>query len=274
MLHLCLSSKLFIMKKLPFLIVILISLQTYGQGKKALENIIDSRNEEITIQKAEIEKLSSENKDLKQSLIKSEESLQDYKDKYNNLVKENDKRDELEKKALEKKELKVDTVNIVQSNVEYIDLIIKHDEFRKLTYYQDKIGDDFQYDYDVNTPNTKLSLYFSILDNTSKAVNLRLIIGFEDDNWLFLENITFLIDDKQYIVTGDFEKDNDRNVYEWIDKKVDVNLNNLIKAIIKGQTIKVRFTGNQYYKDGAFSQKQIDGVKNIYKLYFDKGGKL
>jgi len=151
---------------------------------------------------------------------------------------------------------------------------ISKDDFKQRTFYEDIRGNKYHYDLEnISDPDLKLNLYFSIPFNSTKAESLRFTIGYEDDDWLFIKKATFLIDGKQYEVYGDFERDSGNgNVYEWIDKEVTGNILVLLKAIMSGNTIKVRFTGGQYYSDVSVNEEQKAALKNIYNLYKQKGG--
>jgi len=151
---------------------------------------------------------------------------------------------------------------------------ISKDDFKQRTFYEDIRGNKYHYDLEnILDPDLKLNLYFSVPFNSVKAESLRLTIGYEDNDWLFIKKATFLIDGKQYEVYGDFERDSGGgNVYEWIDKEVTGNILVLIKAIMSGNVVKVRFTGGQYYSDVSVNQEQKAALKNIYNLYKQKGG--
>jgi hypothetical protein len=304
------------MKNLLFIITFLFSISIYGQGKKALRNILESRNQqikslesdkkqldiknyqlqtEIKTLKSEIKTLTTEKElianDLKECkdgpAIRLKEAIDFENNKeyqsafyvYQDIIKSYP----TSKEAVTSKKKIEEITKILEKEKKEgekasndLNLIKDYDEFRKRTYYKDKRGKGFQSDHykNVNTPDVKLNLYFSIRDNSSTAEGLRFVIGFSDDDWLFLENVTFLIDGKKYIVTGKFERDNDSDIYEWLDKSVDNNINNLLKAIIKASDIKVRYNGKQYYKDAIINTNQVDAIKNIYEAYFEKGGKL
>jgi hypothetical protein len=158
-----------------------------------------------------------------------------------------------------------------QKNIE-----TSHDEFKGRTFYEDKRGKKYHVDLDnILDPDTKVNLYFSIPDNDNRAEALHFEVGYKDDDWLFVRKVTFLIDGKKYTIEGDFKRDHAYgDVYEWYSTPVNSHIHNVIKALMNGDDIKVRYTGKQYYDDGIINEEQQQALKNIYNLYFEKGGRL
>lgn len=305
------------MKKIVIIYLFFVSLQTFGQSKKELNESIEKfkseqnslkvqlskLEEEIKSLKSENTKLESENTKLNSENAKIENELNKCVNGSINLLKKagDFRRDEKYEDAVKIYEEIIQSYSTsneaiaAEQNIKEIskilgekekeelkkaskkNLSIKHDEFKELTFYEDVRANKYHYgDIDhVSDPKTKLSLYFSVPDNSKKAEALRFKIGFSDDDWLFVENVTFLVDSKQYEVTEDFQRDNSGGaVYEWIDVPVDYSTHQILKSLMNGKSIKVRFTGSQYYDDALINTEQIEAIKSIYDLYLEMGGKI
>ena len=243
------------------------------------------------------ESLVNKNLELKEDLLKCQNGPENLLQKANNTFKQKkiDKAMEIytriidsyptSKESIYSKE-KIDEINSIRIEIEKEEarkeaeknLVKEHDEFKKKTFYNDLRGGWQSYCDDCDNrwdPDTKLDLYFSMQDNSSTPDNLRLIIGFSDDDWLFIDQATFLIDGKKYDVYREFQRDHDGGIVsEWADVSVTSSINQLLKAIMKGQEIKVRFTGDQYYDDALISPIQVEAITSMYNLYLKKGGRI
>jgi len=152
-------------------------------------------------------------------------------------------------------------------------LIVEKDDFKQESIYRDKRG-NFHVDFDnILDPQIMLDLKFSIPNNSSSAEALKLTIGYRDNDWLFIGKVTFLIDGQQFEVLGKFERDHSYGtIYEWIDKNVEGDILTLLDKIIHSNSTKVRFTGDQYYKDATIYPEQKEALRNIYNHYKMNGG--
>lgn len=101
--------------------------------------------------------------------------------------------------------------------------------------------------------------------------NLRFVLQYHSDDWLFIRNCQFLIDDKPYNFTPEgMKRDNDETgITEWFD----VNVNNdngatqIVKALAVAKSAKVRLNGDNYYHVTNFTPKQLKSIKTTLEYY-------
>jgi hypothetical protein len=96
----------------------------------------------------------------------------------------------------------------------------------------------------------------------------RLVIRYHGNDWLFLQKITIKADNQTFTLdASNAKRDNNADVWEWIDISVAYTEDIIIDQIIRSKQIKVRFVGNQYHRDWNLSQKEIRGLKEIEEYY-------
>ncbi len=109
--------------------------------------------------------------------------------------------------------------------------------------------------------------YFQKNDDGTVS-NLRFVGQYAADDWLFIKNIKFNIDGKTYSFTpSEIKTDHDTEIWEWFDEQVDVYNSDIVEAISKAKSVKVRFNGQQYYKDKTMSQDNIKSIKRTIEYY-------
>ncbi len=102
--------------------------------------------------------------------------------------------------------------------------------------------------------------------------SLRFLIGFNEDNWLFMESIKFKNGDNEFSLSVSF---NDRKtevgfgtgVFEWIDIKADEALVTNFQSILGEGETKVRISGDQYHKDYTLSESQKERLRVMIDYY-------
>jgi hypothetical protein len=139
---------------------------------------------------------------------------------------------------------------------------IKKDEFKQLSWYQPKTAP-------LYTNANGIYLYFAIKGNT--LGDLRLRMQYYADDWLFIKSATFLIDGVPYeLYTGRFERDNEGGmIWEWYDQPVDNQSSEIIAALLKCKSAKIRYNGQQYYNDRKITSQQLAAIRSAHKLYAD-----
>jgi len=111
---------------------------------------------------------------------------------------------------------------------------------------------------------------------TTKGVasNLRFVIQYYSDDWLFIQRLQFSIDGKAYeYVPRKVETDNgDGMIWEWFDDQVDDNLKVIMEAIVKSKSAKIKMIGSQYFDMKKVNAKQKESLKKTLELYRLMGG--
>jgi hypothetical protein len=114
--------------------------------------------------------------------------------------------------------------------------------------------------------------YFGTENGT--PTSLRIVHQFYADDWLFINKYKFSIDGKAYsYIPMDVKTDNgDGMIWEWSDDLVDSEIKEIINALIKCKTAKIRLEGRQYYDTKTVTPSQIKSIKETIELYKLMGG--
>ena len=129
----------------------------------------------------------------------------------------------------------------------------KYDEFSDVTWYRSSSSPTYR---NVNG----FYIYFGI-DSNNKTLPLRLVVQYASSEWLFIESATVNVDGANYSIYGTWERDNNSDIWEWIDEPLD-NVE-LIQKIINSQSAKIRFDGQQYYDTREISSAQKRALKEV-----------
>ncbi|GIZ10001.1 hypothetical protein [Flavobacterium sp. UMI-01] len=101
--------------------------------------------------------------------------------------------------------------------------------------------------------------------------NLRFVFQYHADDWLFIKNFQFLIDDKPYSFTpDDIKRDNDETgITEWFDSSVNSSNGSrqIVEALAKAKSARVRLNGDNYHHITNFTAKQLKSIKNTLEYY-------
>lgn len=106
--------------------------------------------------------------------------------------------------------------------------------------------------------------------------NFRFVFQYAADDWLFIENLVFLIDGEHTYNynPGRMETDNDTGIWEWFDNNITYADEPLIKAIANAKTVELKLNGRKYYKEKKLTAKQIESIKRTYEYYKALNGKF
>lgn len=112
---------------------------------------------------------------------------------------------------------------------------------------------------------------------TDKGVanNLRFSIQYYSDSWLFINLYQFSIDGKAYEYSPnkvETDSGDGGHIWEWFDEQVDGNSKEILQALVKSKTAKVKMNGKQYFDVKKITPKQIASIKRTLDLYTLLGG--
>lgn len=152
----------------------------------------------------------------------------------------------------------------------------KVDKLENITWYRDKSSPQ-------HTNYNGFFLYIG--DKGFNYPTLRLRIQYKDSDWLFIEKYIIYVDGLKYktIETkyGDVERDNGSGgVWEWLDIPVTtynddiVNDFDVIRAIINGKNVKIKYIGKQYSKVKTITKTEKNALKNVLEVYKVLGGEI
>lgn len=96
---------------------------------------------------------------------------------------------------------------------------------------------------------------------------LRLKLQYASDNWLFINKGILLIDGEQYTINGSWERDNDSEIWEWLDMQVGTNERIILDRLANSISAKVRYEGRQYHNDRTITSKEKSIIKKTLEIY-------
>lgn len=147
------------------------------------------------------------------------------------------------------------------------DFIIKKDEFLSsgASWVEPKTKPKYR---------NQNAVYCCFLINNDKTVyNMRFVLQYEADSWLFIENCVFNIDGNNITYTPyKVEHDNNSRIWEWFDELVDNHNISIVRKIANAKNVKIKLNGRQYYDTRTVKAKDIASMKKILDFYEALGG--
>lgn len=144
----------------------------------------------------------------------------------------------------------------------------KYDDMNGITWYRDRTSPQY----------TNYNGFFAYIGKEEGSNPwLRLRIQYAADDWLFIEKYIIKVDGRIYTISeekyGEIETDNGSGgIWEWLDRTVNQNEFEIIKAVANGENVKIRFVGKQYHKDKTITSKQKLALRNVLDTYEALGG--
>lgn len=145
----------------------------------------------------------------------------------------------------------------------------KKDEFKGIVWVEPKSRPKYANANGICT-------YFA-LNSDGKPENLRFLIQYHADDWLFIHSYTFLIDGNVYTFSNpDVERDNNSMIWEWSDTGVAQSgeVAQILYAIKNAKEVKMRFNGRQYHKDKVLSPKDLKAIQQPIEYFEALGGRF
>lgn len=173
------------------------------------------------------------------------------------------------------KEIK-DSIATAERNAEVIARVSKSfnenkDEFSTTTWVEPKSAPKYR-------NRNGVYCYFATENGMATSV-FRFVYQYYSDDWLFIKNMIFNIDDEIITITPEMDTDcgNGGKIWEWCDELVTKNSSNgvtedFIKKIANANSVKVKMNGRQYYDTRTFTKEQIQAIKDTYDYFIAKGG--
>lgn len=133
----------------------------------------------------------------------------------------------------------------------------KEDEFEGTTFYQDP-----------RTPYyTNVNFIYPYIGNKGNYYWLRLKFQYSADDWLFINHAIILVDGDKFTVTGNWERDNDTGIWEWLDMSVQDSEHLILERIANSKSAKIRYVGDKYYDDRTITSKEKSIIKKTLDIY-------
>ena len=133
----------------------------------------------------------------------------------------------------------------------------RYDAFQEITWYNSASTTKYR---NANA----FYLYFGVSDGS--PAGLRLVIQYYADDWLFIDSAKVNVDGTIFDIGGsNWERDNDSDIWEWIDEPLSDR--SMIESIIKSKSSVIRFEGSQYYGTRTISSVQKRALKEVLEAY-------
>ena len=134
-----------------------------------------------------------------------------------------------------------------------------YDDIQKTTSYYDKA-------FPESYRESGVILYIKKPDNAKPVLYLK--VQYHGDAWLFISSYIFSVDGANYTyLPGKMMRDNSDTVWEWSTDPVNDTTMPIIQAILAGKQAKVRYSGQQYYKDHPISQAEKTAMQDVMDAY-------
>lgn len=133
----------------------------------------------------------------------------------------------------------------------------KVDEFEGVTFYKAPQAPTYS---DVN-------FVYPYIGNKEGQYWLRLRFQYASDSWLFINSAILMIDGEKFDIDGNWERDHDSDIWEWLDIPVEDKEYQILKKIADSKTTKIRYIGNQYHDDRTITAKEKEIIKKTLEIY-------
>jgi hypothetical protein len=131
------------------------------------------------------------------------------------------------------------------------------DEFQGITFHRDP-----------RTPYyTNRNFVYPYIGEKEDKYWLRLRFQYAADDWLFIDHAIFLIDGEKFVITGVWERDNDADIWEWLDIPVELVERHILEKIAESKSAKIRYVGSQYHKDRTLTSTEKSVIKKTLEIY-------
>jgi len=134
---------------------------------------------------------------------------------------------------------------------------VSKDEFEGTEFYRDK-----------RTPYySNVNFIYPYIGKKEDHYWLRIKFQYAADDWLFINRAILLIDGEKYTVTGNWQRDNNSCIWEWLDILVEAKERNILGKISNAKSVKIRYQGSKYYKDRTITCKEKSIIKKTLEIY-------
>ena len=131
------------------------------------------------------------------------------------------------------------------------------DEFEGTAFYRDP-----------RTPNyTNINFIYPYIGQKEDNYWLRLKFQYASDDWLFINKGILLIDGEQYTINGNWERDNNSGIWEWLDIQVGHKERVVLNKIANSKSAKIRYEGRQYHDDRTLTSREKNIIRKTLEIY-------
>ncbi|MBT8167627.1 hypothetical protein [Falsiruegeria litorea] len=137
---------------------------------------------------------------------------------------------------------------------------------RRMKKQTDEFNGNVFYEH-PNTPRyTDTRSYLAVYAGQNGGrVWLRMRLNYTSDSWLFVENAALNIDGETVrLPYMDWKRDNDSEIWEWIDVTVDANLRATLEKIAASKSTIARFNGRDYYDNVTIRESDKQVIRDMF----------
>lgn len=162
---------------------------------------------------------------------------------------------EAERKAQEAKEAQIKADLEKKLKTALSKMRIENDDMIKAVRYEDKTSPQYR---NVN------GFYLTITEHPTTGRYLTLNLQYSGSDWLFINGYIIKADDQTFVLTPDkVNRDNSNYVWEWSTFTDEEEIMPIVEAVIKSKEAKVRYQGQQYYKDRVITATEKQALQNV-----------
>ena len=136
------------------------------------------------------------------------------------------------------------------------------DEFQDVVWYYHKNMPEY-----IDIRSYVIPFFYIEDDN----VKIQIRYNYTGDDWIFFKQVTILADGKKYNKTFDYFNITHNNeagsVWEYISEEADEYDIEMLRAIAKSKTAKVRYEGDDYIHDITINNNDKKIIKDVLKIY-------
>ena len=141
----------------------------------------------------------------------------------------------------------------------------KKDEFSDKTWIYPK---------DMPKYRNRNATYCYFMKQNNEVRNFRFVFQYVNSDWLFIKDLIFNIDGKVFEYRRlDFNTDcQGGQIWEWCD--LQLSDTDLIRALEKAKSIKIKMNGDKYYDTRTLKSTTITSIQETIKYYKALGGRF
>ncbi len=136
-----------------------------------------------------------------------------------------------------------------------------------------KNKDDFEgnaFYRDPRTPYyTNVNFIYPYIGQEGESYWLRLKFQYASNDWLFINKGVLLIDGEKFTINGNWKRDNNSGIWEWLDIPVRKTELMILEKIANSKSAKIRYIGTKYHNDRTITRKEKNIIKKTLGIYND-----
>lgn len=177
----------------------------------------------------------------------------------------------------------VDSTSVIEEQkkiaAEKAQLLERKAELDKLSKKFNQKKDEFSnktWIFPNNKPKyrNRNATYCYFMKQNNEVRNFRFVFQYVNSDWLFIKDLIFNIDGKVFEYRRlDFNTDcRGGQIWEWCDLQLsDIDL---IRALEKAKSIKIKMNGDKYYDTRTLNSATITSIQETIKYYKALGGRF